>query len=127
MRPLARLRQMVPTLCTAAAPISFLSCRTDDYLCAASFNSKFRCGAADLTMQQFVSYRSCYSEEAPLILFDKRFCEHAPALAADFAVPQFFTQDLFSVLGPARPDYRWLIIAAARSGSFFHKVSLLGF
>ena len=75
-------------------------------------------------MQQFLSYRSRYSEEAPLILFDKRFCERAPALAEDFTTPQFFTQDLFSVLGPQRPDYRWLIIAAARSGSFFHKVLL---
>jgi hypothetical protein len=76
-------------------------------------------------MQQFLSYRSRYSEEAPLILFDKHFCERAPALTADFSVPQFFTQDLFSVLGPLRPDFRWLIIAAARSGSFFHKVRLL--
>jgi hypothetical protein len=76
-------------------------------------------------MQQFLSYRSRYSEEAPLILFDKHFCERAPALAADFSVPQFFTQDLFSVLGPMRPDFRWIIIAAARSGSFFHKVCLL--
>jgi hypothetical protein len=94
---------------------------TDQYLSASSCDAKFRCGAADLTMQQFLSYRSRYSEEAPLILFDKRFCERAPALATDFSVPQFFTQDLFNVLGPLRPDYRWLIIAAARSGSFFHK------
>jgi hypothetical protein len=76
-------------------------------------------------MQQFLAYRSCYSEEAPLILFDKRFCERAPSLTADFSVPQYFEQDLFSVLGSQRPDFRWLIIASARSGSFFHKVQLL--
>ena len=99
-----------------------MSLRSDEYLCASSSGCKYRCGAADLTMQQFLSYRSRYSEEAPLILFDKRFCDNAPALAGDFTVPPFFSQDLFSVLGPSRPDYRWLIIAAARSGSFFHKV-----
>jgi hypothetical protein len=113
------------TLCNQrCAPASVLPSpdRTDDYLSAAASDAKFRGGAADLTMQQFLSYRSRYSEEAPLILFDKRFCERAPALAADFTVPQFFSQDLFNVLGPLRPDYRWLIIAAARSGSFFHKV-----
>ena len=35
--------------------------------------------------------------------------------------PHFGEEDLFSVLGAARPDYRWLIVGPARSGSSFHK------
>lgn len=35
--------------------------------------------------------------------------------------PSFFGPDLFSVLGPQRPDHRWLIVGPARSGSTFHK------
>ena len=43
----------------------------------------------------------------PLYLFDKRFCKTAPQLASDFSVPEYFTDDLFSVLGEdKRPDYR---------------------
>ncbi len=29
-------------------------------------------------------------------------------------------QDLFHLLGPHRPDFRWLIVGARRSGSTFH-------
>ena len=37
-------------------------------------------------------------------------------------MPQQFAEDLFSVLGESgRPDFRWLIMGPARSGSSFHK------
>jgi len=45
-----------------------------------------------------------------------------PALAEDYQVPDVFSEDLFSLLGPSgRPDYRWLIVGPANSGSSFHK------
>jgi hypothetical protein len=37
-------------------------------------------------------------------------------------VPEYFAEDLFSVLGDQRPDYRWLIIGPKKAGSSFHKV-----
>lgn len=38
-------------------------------------------------------------------------------------VPEYFAEDLFSVLGNRRPDYRWLIVGPPKSGSSFHKVA----
>ncbi len=49
-------------------PLSFSFRRTDDYLSVSSSDAQFRRGVPDLTMQQFLLYRSCYSKEAPLIL-----------------------------------------------------------
>jgi hypothetical protein len=37
-------------------------------------------------------------------------------------VLEYFAEDLFSVLGDQRPDYRWLIIGPEKAGSSFHKV-----
>ena len=36
-------------------------------------------------------------------------------------MPAPFDEDLLSVMGDARPDYRWLIAGPARSGSTFHQ------
>jgi hypothetical protein len=49
--------------------------------------------------------------------FDKTFCETAPQLEQDYAVPSVFPDDLFALLGASRPDWRWLIIGPLRSGS----------
>ncbi|KAL2366715.1 hypothetical protein RJZ56_000300 [Blastomyces dermatitidis] len=38
-----------------------------------------------------------------------------------YTPPPPFSEDLFSALGPDRPDHRWLIIGPPRSGSTFHK------
>jgi len=59
--------------------------------------------------------------EAPLYLFDPQFAEKAPELLKDYQVPEYWNEDLFSVLGNSRPDYRWLIIGPAGSGSSFHQ------
>jgi len=59
-------------------------------------------------------------EENPLYLFDKAFVKKIPSLTNDYTVPIYFNEDLFSLLGDARPDYRWLIIGPPRSGSTFH-------
>mmetsp|Transcript_10918 Transcript_10918/g.30889 ORF Transcript_10918/g.30889 Transcript_10918/m.30889 type:complete len:251 (-) Transcript_10918:656-1408(-) len=53
---------------------------------------------------------------------DKNFASKAPSLTSDYNVPEYFAEDLFSSLGEdKRPDYRWLIIGAEKSGSTFHK------
>lgn len=50
--------------------------------------------------------------------------EQAPELLTEYAVPQYFPVDYFSVLDGTehRPSYRWLLIGPKRSGSPFHKV-----
>lgn len=42
---------------------------------------------------------------------------------AEMQVPEYFAEDLFSVMGDQRPDWRWLIVGPPKSGSSFHKVS----
>ncbi|KAJ1566924.1 hypothetical protein HK096_011598, partial [Nowakowskiella sp. JEL0078] len=59
------------------------------------------------------------NEESPLYLFDK-FFPHRTSLANEYTVPEYFSEDLFKILGDQRPDYRWLIIGPKKSGSTFH-------
>ncbi|MEW5308572.1 MAG: hypothetical protein WDW38_000520 [Sanguina aurantia] len=78
-------------------------------------------GSYDMSMPTYLQYCDSCTDEMPLYLFDKEFAKKVPALASHFSVPEHFAEDLFSVLGPeGRPDYRWLIMGPARSGSTFH-------
>ena len=60
-----------------------------------------------MPFETYMQYWGNNQEEMPLYLFDKRFCKKAPQLALDYTVPEYFSDDLFSVLGEdKRPDYR---------------------
>lgn len=121
--------------------------RDDDYLKSICENvhKTFRATsaaasqAASFTMPQYLNYASTVKEEAPLYLFERDFAQ-VPELKQEYTVPKYFRQglitlddpekvnssythqpDLFSVLGEGkRPDYRWLVIGPAKSGSLFH-------
>ncbi|KAL1915108.1 uncharacterized protein VTP21DRAFT_7589 [Calcarisporiella thermophila] len=82
---------------------------------------KFRAEAIDITLREYFKYADTTADESPLYLFDKRFCENCKGMAEDFEVPAYFAEDLFAVLGEKRPDWRWIIVGPARSGSTFHK------
>ncbi len=93
-----------------------------DYLRRAFEGSSVIVGDAPMAFDAYMSYCEQQRDEAPLYLFDKEFCEKAPAMAREYAVPSYFQEDLFSALGEdERPDYRWLIYGPAKSGSTFHK------
>ncbi|KAI9105734.1 hypothetical protein DFS34DRAFT_600652 [Phlyctochytrium arcticum] len=79
----------------------------------------FRAESASIPFREYVSYAQNANEEAPLYLFDKEF-HRDTTLANDYSVPEYFDEDLFSLLGETRPDFRWLIIGPERSGSTFH-------
>lgn len=101
----------------------------------------FSCGHFNLPLKKYFEYSDATeggADDQPLYLFDKLFPrkDRAPGLSQDYTVPEYFSEDLFSVLGTAagdaepddifneniefRPDYRWLIIGPAKSGSVFH-------
>ena len=63
-------------------------------------------GNMPVSFREFLKYSSSTSDDMPLYLFDKHFLNTAPQLADDFCIPEVFTEDLFSVLGAKRPDYR---------------------
>ena len=70
-------------------------------------------------MDQYVRYAAQNSDEAPLYVFDSEFASK-PGIASQYDIPHYFKEDLFSVFGSMRPDYRWLIVGGPRSGSTFH-------
>jgi Cupin-like domain len=86
----------------------------------------FVAGGFEFNMRRYLEYGDATVGKCdqPLYLFDKNFATKAPALAAEYDVPDYFSDDLFQHMGPgdsARPAYRWLIIGPRNSGSSFHK------
>lgn len=87
-------------------------------------DSPLHAGGFEFTLRDYFRYCDAVEghDDQPLYIFDKHFADKIPQLAEEYDVPEYFQEDLFKVLGEQRrPDYRWLIIGPARSGSSFHK------
>ncbi|KAG0040790.1 hypothetical protein BGZ82_008847 [Podila clonocystis] len=80
-----------------------------------------RAESVDVTMTNYFKYSEGTKDESPLYLFDKNFGERCAGILEDMEVPVYFREDFFGMMGSQRPDYRWLIVGPARSGSTFHK------
>jgi hypothetical protein len=91
-----------------------------DYLLEISAGKEFAVGPVSMPLDRYFRYADNVQEERPLYLFDAKFAEKVPEMGRDYEVPEYFREDLFSVLGKERPDYRWVIIGPAGSGSSFH-------
>eukprot|EP00045_Choanoeca_perplexa_P011192 m.117306 g.117306 ORF g.117306 m.117306 type:complete len:481 (-) comp15544_c0_seq1:16-1458(-) len=95
---------------------------TRDYLISQYPDAKLNAGAATLTFAQYFAYASQQQDERPLYVFDKLFVAKCPPMEHDYSSPLFASgeHDLFALLGPKRPAYRWLICGPQRSGSNWH-------
>jgi hypothetical protein len=86
---------------------------------------KFRAEAVDWTLDTYIQYMQNSNDESPLYLFDRSFVSKMDLLSSSstpaYQIPSCFGEDLFTVLGPDRPDDKWLIVGPARSGSTYHK------
>lgn len=80
-----------------------------------------------LKIEDFLQY--CQAEhhgkrdDSPLYVFDPEFGEDSLArrLLGDYAVPKYFTEDLFRYAGKdRRPPHRWFLMGPPRSGSAIH-------
>ncbi|XP_042017280.1 F-box protein At5g06550-like [Salvia splendens] len=91
-----------------------------EYLVEVCGDEQFSVGPVQMKLGDYFRYSDQVKEERPLYLFDPKFAEKVPQLGMDYGVPEYFSEDLFSVLGSERPDYRWIIIGPAGSGSSFH-------
>lgn len=91
-----------------------------EYLLKVCDGVKFSAGPVQMKLDDYFKYSDQVREERPLYLFDPKFAEKVPQLDMDYDAPAYFNEDLFSVLGDERPDYRWIIIGPAGSGSSFH-------
>ncbi|KAL9128246.1 MAG: hypothetical protein Q9217_003036 [Psora testacea] len=84
----------------------------------------FRAESVIWPLTTYLAYMQNNFDESPLYLFDHTFVSKMSLTVSpsgSYAPPPCFGEDLFSVLGPHRPDHRWLIIGPERSGSTFHK------
>lgn len=87
---------------------------------------RFRAESVDWKLSDYYDYMRDQTDESPLYLFDRAFVEKTNGeMENGFVVPECFGKDYFEVLGDERPDRRWMILGPERSGSTFHKVSLL--
>ncbi|KAF9595424.1 hypothetical protein IFM89_000342 [Coptis chinensis] len=91
-----------------------------DYLIKVCGDVAFSVGPVEMKLKEYFRYADGAKEERLLYLFDPKFAEKVPQLGSDYKVPSYFREDLFSVLGNERPDYRWVIMGPAGSGSSFH-------
>lgn len=91
-----------------------------EYLVKTCGDVKFSVGPVEMSLQDYFRYSDQAREERLLYLFDPKFGEKVSVLGSEYQVPEYFKEDLFSVLGNERPDYRWVIIGPAGSGSSFH-------
>lgn len=91
-----------------------------DYLVQLCGDVKFSVGPVEMKLEDYFWYSDQVREERPLYLFDPKFVEKVPNLGLQYEAPVYFQEDLFGVLGKGRPDYRWIIIGPAGSGSSFH-------
>ncbi|XAR69838.1 hypothetical protein NMG60_11001573 [Bertholletia excelsa] len=91
-----------------------------DYLIGLCGDVKFSVGPVEMKLEDYFRYADQAREERPLYLFDPKFADKIPRLGSEYEVPAYFKEDLFHVLGNERPDYRWIIIGPAGSGSSFH-------
>ncbi|PQM35825.1 F-box protein [Prunus yedoensis var. nudiflora] len=91
-----------------------------DYLVQVCGDVEFSVGPVEMKLGEYFRYADQAREERPLYLFDPKFGEKVAILGSEYEVPVYFREDLFGVLGSERPDYRWIIIGLAGSGSSFH-------
>eukprot|EP00729_Bicosta_minor_P021035 gene21035-3235_t len=84
-------------------------------------------GPVEMQLDSFIKYCTDADglDENPLYLFEPDFLQKHPKLAPlakDYAVPQAFSEDLFSLLGEEhRPDYKWMLVGGRRTGAPFHQ------
>ena len=89
----------------------------------------FKCGEDDdgytirMKLRFFIQYLQNNKDDSPLYIFDTTFDEdkNAKRLLEDFNVPDYFSEDLFGLIGESRrPPYRWFLVGPERSGTTVH-------
>ena len=91
-------------------------------------NVSIKCGEDDdgyavcLKAKYFMEYMSIQTDDNPLYVFEGNLEDDGRnELLADYSVPQYFSDDLFSLVDEARrPPYRWFLIGPERSGTCIH-------
>ena len=85
-------------------------------------DAMFRTGSGfKLSLRNFFTYLDTQHEHKPLYLFDQNYPTNAPQMMDEYAIPEYFTEDLFKLAGEdERPPWRWILYGPAGSGVPFH-------
>ncbi|KAK5973780.1 Bifunctional arginine demethylase and lysyl-hydroxylase PSR [Trichostrongylus colubriformis] len=91
-------------------------------------NATFKCGECSdakpvfLKFKYYAEYMSKNKDDSPMYIFDGKFGErHATReMLKDYEVPAYFRTNLFDILGSRKPQFRWIVIGPARSGTNIH-------
>ena len=102
-----------------------------DYLLSQfpSGDATFQIESVEWSFPTYIRYMSSNRDESPLYLFDKDFATKKTAngipLEKYYSIPETFREDLFTLLGTARPDHRVVAIFGG-SGIRGTRVSVFG-
>jgi len=69
----------------------------------------------------YYTYYDHFNDISPSKIFCDDNGNQIATSGNEFNTPIYFKEDLFSVLGDKRPDFRWLLIGPVKSGSTFHQ------
>ena len=86
-------------------------CWSPQKLLAMYGDQLFRAEAVDCSLATYLTYaNNCPQDESPLYLFDSHFVEKTGGkMESEYAVPEYFSEDLFRYMSDERPNYRWLV------------------
>jgi len=72
-------------------------------------------------LRYFLRYLAQNTDDSPLYVFDSGSFEEDKVLMGTYAVPSYFPDDLFSLVGEKRrPPYKWFLLGPKRSGTCVH-------
>jgi len=77
-------------------------------------------GSLRCSLRDYSRYCLCQHDEVPLYVFDAKFVTTHEPLRSLYDIPAQFTHDMFSLIGSARPSYRWIVMGPARCGAPWH-------
>lgn len=87
-------------------------------------NAKFMLadGGEMIKLIDYIQYCNETNDDEPMYIFDESYAvrEDTTVLLNDYAIPSWFSEDVFKDLGKLKPPHNWFIMGPKGSGSDLH-------